>query len=79
MRVTIIIYPQAFSNNYYLFKGEGGGPSGWEKGPGASTWGGLQVLQAEAEALSLRQGAQCVSRVSLPWGPPALSPVLKPE
>lgn len=22
MRVRIIIYPQAFSNNYYLFKGE---------------------------------------------------------
>lgn len=32
MRVRIIIYPQAFSNNYYLFKGEDRGSGAMEKG-----------------------------------------------
>lgn len=33
MRVRIIIYPQAFSNNYYLFKGEERDSGAREKGP----------------------------------------------
>lgn len=32
MRVRIIIYPQAFSNNYYLFKGEDRSSGATEKG-----------------------------------------------
>lgn len=62
MRVRIIIYPQAFSNNYYLFKGGGDRDSGArEKGlypePLGTAGRGLGLFPEKEPRIRCREGA----------------------